>query len=219
MSLRIERADVPRAPGPAHSSSRARRAAWVCLAALPLLGWAARANGEALLGHAFALAALALALGLFVARQRVVAAIATLVAAFVGALALARVVAPVYWPPIAWNLVASACFLASLRRRESLIESFARLGGEAMTDAVRTYCRRLTYVWAIWLALLGACGFAIGVAGDERLGAWWAAIIDYALVAALFVGEYAWRRFRQGVSHGLVAQMANARKGFRGARR
>lgn len=181
-----------------------------------MLGWVARANGHAWLGNALALGALAIALWLVLVRRRIAVALATLFAVIVVALVFVRFVAPVYWPPIAWNLGASACFLASLRRDESLIETFARMAGEERSESRRIYCRRLTLVWALWLALLGTVGLAIALTGNERLGAWWAATIDYALVGALFAGEYLWRKFRRGASQGLVAQIMTARRGFGG---
>lgn len=212
MSRRIERADGHRASRPARSFPRARRAAWLCVASLPLFGWLARALGEITLGNALALAALAVASGLLFARRS--ALIGLVVAAAVAGPTIASFVPPIYWPPIAWNFAASACFLASLARDESLVETFARLCGEAPSAALRNYCRRVTLVWALWLALLGVAGIGIALAGNERIGAWWAGVIDYALIGALFLGEYLWRRRRGAAPRDLVAQIMAVRRGL-----
>jgi uncharacterized membrane protein len=216
MSRRIERADGHRASRPARSFPRARRAAWFCVASLPLLGWLARALGEIVLGDVLALAALAIASGLLFARPS--ALIGLVVAAAVAGPTVASLVPPIYWPPIAWNFATSACFFASLARDESLVETFARLCGEAPDAALRDYCRRVTLVWALWLALLGVVGIGVALAGNERLGAWWAGVIDYALIAAPFVGEYLWRRRRGAAPRDLVGQIMAVRKGLGVAR-
>jgi uncharacterized membrane protein len=104
------------------------------------------------------------------------------------------------------NAAVGTIFALSLRQRESLVERFARAAGDT-GEAVQRYCRRLTVVWALWLWLLAAAGLAIALAGHVRLAAWWAGAIDYGLIAALFVGEHAWRRVSGRAAPGLVRQM------------
>jgi uncharacterized membrane protein len=182
------------------------------LLALPLGGWLARAGGWPALGNALSLAVVAAALAALIRGAGARAATVTVVAALVlGALAAWLRLPPVYWPAVAINLALAGLFAASLFRGEPLIARFARRETGILTAEAERYCRRLTVAWAAWLALLAAAGVAIAAHGDERLGAWWCGAIDYLLVAALFVGELAYRRARGAPSAGLVAQVRNVR--------
>jgi uncharacterized membrane protein len=127
-----------------------------------------------------------------------------------GALTLAT-----YAPAVGFNLAMAAVFGASLRRGEPLVMRFARMEGAEPTLDVARYCRRLTAVWAAWLALLGVAGIAIAWHGDDRLGAWWCGALNYLLIALLFVGERAYRRARGQVPAGLLAQARNVRRALR----
>jgi uncharacterized membrane protein len=180
--------------------------------ALPMAGWLARLQGHPRLGDALGFAAAACACAL-VARGIGVRGVLVLAVAAAGFAALARGLhlPPVYWPPVAINLAMAATFAVSLRG-EPLVCRFARMQGAPSSMAAERYCRRLTLVWAVWLCLLGAAGVAIAVHGDERLGAWWAAGLNYLLVAALFVGEFAYRRATGRTPAGLLAQARQVRR-------
>jgi uncharacterized membrane protein len=114
--------------------------------------------------------------------------------------------------PVAMNFGVAALFALSWWRGDPLVTRFARLEGEPLTPARERYCRRLTLVWAIYLALLGVVGIGIAAYGDDRLRAWWSAIVNYLLVAALFVGEM-W--YRRGSARGVLDQVRNVRDALR----
>jgi uncharacterized membrane protein len=114
--------------------------------------------------------------------------------------------------PVVMNFAFAALFAASWWRGDPLVTRFARLEGEPLTPARERYCRRLTLVWAIYLALLGVAGIGIAVYGDEGLRAWWAGIVNYLLIGALFVGELL---YRSGSVRGVLDQMRNVRDSLR----
>jgi uncharacterized membrane protein len=135
-----------------------------------------------------------------------------------GMLADAGALVFLYGPAVAINLIMAGIFGLSLRRREPVILRFARLEGAAQTPALERYCRRLTWVWTLYLALLGAVGIVIALHGDERIGAWWCSVIDYLLIGALFLGERAYRRATGRTPASLLTQARNVRRALRGPR-
>jgi uncharacterized membrane protein len=204
-------ATAPRAPArPLHGVLRVLGG--MVLVLLPIIAWLARTLGAPRLGDALALFAVALVV---IAAGRALGVVATTAfgALVVVLVLLARVagVPAVYGPPIVINLAVASVFAASLRG-DALVTRFARAAEGVLTPEVERYSRRLTRVWALYLAVLGAIGIAIAVHGDERWGAWWSGIVDYLLVAALFVGELAWRR---GSIRGIAHQVRSVRAAMR----
>ena len=190
---------------PPSSRVVARRTLGIALLALPLVAWIARAAGWPRLGDALAIATVLAALALL-ARVLGVAFTAAFAA---GALALLGVgslagIPAVYGPPVIMNFAVAALFAASWWRGDPIVTRFARLEAEPLTPSIERYCARLTLVWAGYLVVLGLIGIAIAVHADERVGAWWSGVLDYLLVAALFVGELVYRRRS---ARGLLAQM------------
>jgi len=204
------------APG---ASSSPSRAAWrgviaggVLLA--PLAGWLARYAGWPRVGDALAVATI---LAAVVALVRTLGVAGALLAALGTAgcvvIALAVGIPAVYGPPIAINFAVAALFATSLWRNDPLVTRFARLQRHAMTPEAERYTRRLTLVWACYLCALGIAGILIALHGDERWGAWWSGFLDYALIAALFVGELV---YRHRSVRGFVAQLRSVRAAMRG---
>lgn len=203
---------APRAPA---RSSRvgARMLAGALLALLPIAAWLARAAGAPRLGDVLALAAMAAVLILCVrALGPVTASVFAVVVVGLAVGARLAGVPAVYGPPIVINLATALLFAVSLHTGEPLVARFARAEEGVLTPRVAQYCRRLTLAWALYLGLLGAIGVALAVHGDERWGAWWSGVLDYVLVAALFVGELAWRR---GSVRGIGRHLRSVRASMR----
>lgn len=181
---------APASEPPSLPAALARASLTAVVLVLPLIAWLLRAHGWPTLGNVLSIALVVAALA---ASTRTLGVRATLVLlALALALAAGAAVAglaPVYWPPVAINLAMAAVFAVSLAGGDPLIARFARLEGAPLTPALMHYCRRLTLVWALYLALLGAIGIAIALHGDERIGAWWSGAVNYLLVVALFLGE------------------------------
>ena len=204
-------ATAPRVP---RSPPRALRGiVTACLLLVPLAAWLARHAGWTRLGDALAFAMILLALGVVVRTLGALAALAcTLALAVLVGFGFVLGVPAVYGPPVAINFAIAALFAASLRHDEALVTRFARLEGTVITPKVARYTRRLTLVWALYLCALGVTGILIALHGDERMGAWWAGLIDYLLIAMLFVGELVYRRRS---ARALIDQVRHVRAAMR----
>lgn len=153
-------------------------------------------------------------------RRRSLVAWAALAAALVGLYAIAGSTAPVllqFLPPVVMIGFMAWVFGHTLRPgRTPLIESIIRalLGPEDSVDEdVLGYARRLTGVWTALLVVLATISAVLALCADPDgllltfgvqpavtvpLNLWslFANLLNYLLVAALFVGEFAYRRRR-----------------------
>ena len=100
--------------------------------------------------------------------------------------------------PLAVNLALCWLFGRTLAAgREPMIARFARLerGAELPPDLAR-YARALTAVWAGFFAAMAAVSLGLALWGSVLAWSLFTNVINYALVALFFVGEYAYRRVR-----------------------
>lgn len=85
-------------------------------------------------------------------------------------------------------------FAASLRSGPPMIERFARLFEAELPDWKRPYCRKLTLLWCVFLALNALFTALLALAAPLE---WWVVYtggVFYVLLAALMLGEYAFRK-------------------------
>ena len=104
----------------------------------------------------------------------------------------------VYSPPVLIDLALCWLFGRTLRRgAEPLVTSFARHahGGVLPTD-LPAYTRRVTLAWTLLFAAMAAAAAWLALLGTGHAWAWFVYVGSPALVAALFLGEFAWRRVR-----------------------
>jgi uncharacterized membrane protein len=85
-------------------------------------------------------------------------------------------------------------FGASLWRPPSLVERMAKLGGETMSPAIRVYCRRVTVVWALWLAINTVIAAALAIGGSLAAWALWTGLLSYLVMGFIFAVEFILRR-------------------------
>ena len=153
-------------------------------------GWPARVTAAAL-----ALGALIWTL----ADARLASAI--LAGAAMALLAAAALHAPgvlLFAPPVAINAALASFFGSSLLPgREPLISLFARLeqGGELPSELAR-HARIVTWLWTFLLAGMAATALALAALAPLETWSLFANVVIYALIGALFVGEYLYRRVR-----------------------
>jgi uncharacterized membrane protein len=143
--------------------------------------------------------ALALAAALWAAaRRRARAALGALgVALAAGTATLAAPQLLLYAPPVLINAALAGVFAASLRGGgEPVITRFARLEHDPLPQELALYTRRLTLMWAILFAGMGGAALALAARGSLEAWSTFTNVVCYLLVAALFVGEYAYRRWR-----------------------
>lgn len=108
------------------------------------------------------------------------------------ALAGAEVAALAY--PVIMNLGFSAAFGLSLVRPPSLVECFAALSEPSPGPAARTYMRRVSLVWCLFLAVNAGISLLTLLSGDRALWALYNGLISYLLMGCLFAAEYTVRR-------------------------
>jgi Predicted membrane protein len=102
-----------------------------------------------------------------------------------------------YLPPIVIDLALCGVFASTLRHgREPLISRFARAEQGTLTPELTRYTRNLTRIWSGLFMLMAL--FAAGLARWGSFAAWsvFTGGISYALIGALFLGEYGYRRWR-----------------------
>jgi uncharacterized membrane protein len=102
-----------------------------------------------------------------------------------------------YAPPVLINAALAAVFAASLRAGgEPVIARFARLEHDPLPQELALYTRRLTLIWAMLFAGMGAVALVLALGASLQAWSTFANVGCYLLVAALFAGEYAYRRWR-----------------------
>ena len=100
--------------------------------------------------------------------------------------------------PLAVNLALCGLFGRTLAAgREPMIARFARLerGAELPADLAR-YARALTFAWTGFFAAMAAVSLGRARWGSVLAWSRFTNVVNYALVALLFVGEYVYRRVR-----------------------
>jgi uncharacterized membrane protein len=128
-------------------------------------------------------------------------AAALLAAAIVALLGATVLYAPqilLFAPPVIINAALAALFGASLRSgREPVISVFARLeqGGHLPPDLAR-HARSVTWLWTLLLAAMAALAIALAISTPLETWSMFTNVVNYALIAALFIGEYLYRRLR-----------------------
>lgn len=167
-----------------------------------------------------------LGLGLFVAYPAVahfgkpaaaLALLATLAAYIAASLCLRhplRWLAPpaagfaVYWasPPVEWLLFLPPILINAMlawlfgrtlvRGRVPLIARFAMMEQGTLSAELAAYTRTLTWLWTLLFIAAALLSFALAMSGHRDAWSLFTNFINYLLVAALFLGEFVYRRLR-----------------------
>ena len=102
-----------------------------------------------------------------------------------------------YLPPIGINVALSWVFGRTLvRSRVPLIARFATMEQGALSAELKTYTRTLTWLWTLLFASAAAISLALALSADHDAWSLFTNFLNYGLVAALFLGEFAYRRLR-----------------------
>lgn len=121
--------------------------------------------------------------------------------AAIGALAATWAIVPaalVYLPHAALNIALGSYFASTLRPgREPRIARFARLvrGGTLPPDLAK-HARRFTWIWTALFFGAAVVGLILALFASIAIWSTFTNVVSYLLVAALFVGEYLWRKSR-----------------------
>ena len=148
-----------------------------------------------------------------------------LAVAIVALLCAALLLSPqllLFAPSVLINGMLAALFGASLRPgREPVISVFARLEqGELQPDLAR-HARLVTWCWTLLLAAIAIVALALAAWASVDTWSLFANVVSYALIAALFTGEYLYRRvrYRHYRHASLAALLRNVRRDNPFARR
>lgn len=98
--------------------------------------------------------------------------------------------------PVLINAVLFLGFAGSLGEDISLIERFALLWQDDLSEEELRYCRRLTVIWSGFFVFNGGIALVLSVWGPFS---WWAlynGLIAYLMIGLLSGGEYVYRKYR-----------------------
>jgi uncharacterized membrane protein len=102
-----------------------------------------------------------------------------------------------YLPPVVANLALGWLFGRTLARgRTPLIARFALLEQGTLTDELAAYARTLTWLWTLLFAGAASASLWLAVSGNRDAWSLFTNLVNYLLVAALFLGEFVYRRLR-----------------------
>jgi len=134
--------------------------------------------------------------------------------------------AAVYWlappaewvlfvPPVVINLALAWVFGRTLLRgRVPLISRFALMEQTTLSPEVAAYTRLLTWVWTLLFVGAAITSLVLALSGHHDAWSLFTNLINYLLVGALFLGEFAYRRvrFRNYRHHSPLQLLRNVRR-------
>jgi uncharacterized membrane protein/3-hydroxymyristoyl/3-hydroxydecanoyl-(acyl carrier protein) dehydratase len=94
------------------------------------------------------------------------------------------------------SLALLGVFGLSLVRGPAIIERFARLQVDWLSDPEVDYCRRVTWIWCGFFVLNGSIAFGLAIAGSLSAWALYTGVVGYGLMGTLFASEYVYRHWR-----------------------
>lgn len=99
--------------------------------------------------------------------------------------------------PVAIYLCLAVLFGHTLRPgRVPLITRFAALERDPLPDEIAAYTRRLTWIWTLFFILMAMTATALSLFAPLTIWSLFTNFVSYVLTAALFFGEYVYRRIR-----------------------
>jgi uncharacterized membrane protein len=96
--------------------------------------------------------------------------------------------------PVFVSLYLLWTFATSLRDGPPIIERFARLVEDDLPDFTLPYCRKITVVWCVFLALNAALVLVLALAAPLEWWALYTGLVFYLLMGALIAGEFVTRK-------------------------
>ena len=100
--------------------------------------------------------------------------------------------------PVLINLVLLVTFAGSLLRPPPMIERYARLVHDDLSEAERRHCRVVTWVWIGFFVGNVVVSELLAVRGSLEAWTLWCGGLAYAVMGCMFAGEYVVRKLRFG---------------------
>ena len=102
-----------------------------------------------------------------------------------------------YIPPVVIPLLFWTVFTQSLLPGNvALVTAIGEQSRGPLDKPMRNYTRRVTIIWSILLGCMVLWSALLPWLGSVQLWSLFANVINYVLIAAMFVGEFAYRRWR-----------------------
>jgi uncharacterized membrane protein len=98
--------------------------------------------------------------------------------------------------PVLINVALLLTFGASLWGDRPIVERFARLQIDDLSDAEIRYCRIVTRVWCVFFVVNGSITLLLALGSDVKTWALYTGFISYVLIGILFAAEYVYRHWR-----------------------
>jgi uncharacterized membrane protein len=98
--------------------------------------------------------------------------------------------------PVAINAALLFQFAWTLRRPPSMVERFARMQVDDLTDGELAYCRGVTRFWIGFFAVNGALSGAFALFASRETWALYTGLIAYVAMGLCFAVEFVLRKYR-----------------------
>lgn len=127
-----------------------------------------------------------------------------------------------YLPPLAMTALACAGFARSLRPAETpIVTRIAEAVHGRLEPQLRAHTRRVTVAWVVVLATLFLITLGLSVLDLHTWWSWMTNVINYLVLGAMFVLDYAYRRWRfpDHDREGFVGHLRQVIRGGRATRK
>jgi uncharacterized membrane protein len=102
-----------------------------------------------------------------------------------------------YVPSVVLPALLAWVFGRTLRAdRVPLVVQIARSAREYVPDDLVVYSRRLTQMWTLMFVFMAVTAFALAASGQRQLWSLTTNFVNYALIGAVVLIEYGYRRWR-----------------------
>lgn len=98
--------------------------------------------------------------------------------------------------PTLINTALLASFAGSLWAERPMVERFARLRVDDLSDAEVHYCRVVTKVWCGFFVANGSIALYLALSRELEIWALFTGFLSYVLIGVLYGGEYIYRHWR-----------------------
>ncbi|MFK0573821.1 hypothetical protein [Endozoicomonas sp.] len=97
--------------------------------------------------------------------------------------------------PVLVSIAGFSVFTWSLIKPPSIIECFARLQEETLTEQAVVYTRKVTMIWCLFFTINGSIALFTVISNDQALWALYNGLISYLLMGTLLGGEWLYRKW------------------------
>lgn len=102
-----------------------------------------------------------------------------------------------YVPPIVLPLLLAVVFASTLLPgKEALVTAIGEAAKGPLGNDMRRYTKGVTILWAVFCFAMMIEDIVLAVFASEHLWSWMTSIVNYLMIAVLFLGEFYYRKWR-----------------------